>query len=131
MAKCQQSCSFNFDDVVDHLSAFEAPSLVVYARDGGEGVEDVDLDVPLGQRKQVWQDIAHPHEILDVSLEQHQDKKCVPRALAKLLGQSEQWVEGRLAGTKSSDVIEFCRHLGLGAKSVSYTHLTLPTNREV
>ena len=55
-----------------------------FAEFSGEGVEDVDLDVPLSQIKQVREDIAHPHELMDVSLERHEDGRCVPRALAKL-----------------------------------------------
>ena len=50
---------------------------------GGEP-EYADLGVRLGRKRQMRQDICHAHEITEASLEEHDDNKCVFRALASL-----------------------------------------------
>ena len=91
---------------------------------GGEP-EHVDLDVRLGRKRQLHQDIAHGHEITEASLEEHDDNKCVFRALADLTGDPQNYIEGEFEdlgvkklhlGACPSHIEKWCQKRGLGMK---------------
>ena len=72
------------------------------------------------------QDIAHASEITEASLEEHDDNKCVFRALAALTRDPQDYIEGEFQalglknlewGACPSHIQQWCERRALGMKA--------------
>ena len=95
-----------------------------FAEYSGGRPEDVDLDRRLGRKRQLHEDIPHPHEITAASLEHHEDNQCVFRALAELTKDPVDYIRAEFEtiadrldwGACPSHVEEWCKRRGLGMR---------------
>ena len=95
-----------------------------FAEYSGGQPQDVDLDIRLGRKRQLHEDIPHAHEILAQSLEHHEDNQCVFRALAEITGDPLGFIQAEFEtiadrlewGACPNHVEECCRRRGLGMR---------------